>query len=420
MVHTIFVILFSAGITQNSWGKSYQFQELFSLLEESNLDIKIAQESQKLAVAQREESKSTIYPSVRMEASFVEVEKRSSFGTSSGDRTLENVRLVGQQRLFRGFGEYYELDRLEYLKNMQNRRLESARREVHRVIIDMSSEVWWQKSRLKRQLELVNLSEEREKTIRQRVRVGRSRSSEHLNALSQFASAKAQLSQIKQSLFTALLNLRNVTLIEDLTDLEEPNVESLIENPTLKTNELKLEELAVHPSLLAFDQQILSNEQEIKINNAYHFPQIDFRANYYGKRADVSFEGSDWDIGLFITWPLFEGNIVSARKQQVYARRNQAILQKKQQQIILEQTSSRESNSFVNATQALLDSQKSAELQKNSYHYIKKEYLQGLANQLEVNQSMNIYIQNLLFVDEARIQVIRSYYQFHAMRGKLP
>jgi outer membrane protein TolC len=412
MVQKIIFIIAICVASANS--KTYDLKQLLDHISSEGIDVKIAKESATIAEAQKDESKSTIYPSLRLESSFVKVDQRASFGTGRADRTIENVRFVAQQRLFRGLGEFHELDRLEHLKNMQNRRLDAAKREVHRVIIDMCSEVWWQQARLKRQLELVSLSKDRESVLKQRVNIGRSRPSELLNAQSQKSSSEAQLFQIKQSLEGALINLKNVTLIDDIAEVTLPEVAT-----TATSTPLNLSELGEHPSMLAADDEIHAWEKQIKVNNAYHWPQIDLRANAFAKRADVSFEGSDWDLGVFITWPLFEGQIVSARNRQVYAQKNQAVLQKERQKRQLLQISDTQSAAYQNATKSLVEAKKSADLQKTSYDYIKREYIQGLANQLEVNQSMNLYIQGLLLVDESQIQVVRSYYQSLAIKGTL-
>jgi outer membrane protein TolC len=227
----------------------------------------------------------------------------------------------------------------------------------------------------------------------------------------------AQMGLIQQSYDAAIISLKNYSQIDDLTDLNEPTLLPQIEDSQMENNK---QDIDLHPGLLSLEHQIDSYKQEIKVNRAYNFPQIDVRGNYYGKRADVSFEGSNWDIGIFISWPLFEGNIVHARNAQVYAKRNQAILQKSQRKNLLHQNSEIQTKSFLNAKVALAEATKSASLQKSSYELLKKDYQLGLANNLEVNQSLNLYIQNLLLIDQSKINLVRSVFQYYAILGRTP
>ncbi|MDH4469275.1 MAG: TolC family protein [Bacteriovoracaceae bacterium] len=414
--HVLLLLLFFFDLPRG-FSKSYELKELIEKAKSLNLDILVAEMSSKITHAQKEEAKSSIYPTLRLESSFVEVEKRTAFGSGNPDRTLENVRLVANQRIFRGLGEFHELGRLGQLEEAQKQFYESTKRDVATSLLDFVAEVMWQKARLKRQKELLELSKEREATLDARVRIGKSRQSELLNAKSQTSSVLAQMAPIQQALDSAIISLKNFSQVEDLTDIEEPKVLPKIEDQQVG---LDAKELDLHPGLLSLEHQIAAFEQESKVNKAYHFPQIDVRANIYGKRADVSFEGSDWDIGLFITWPLFEGNIVAARNQQVYARRNQSLLQKSRQRNLLHQNADIQSKSFLNAKIAFAEASKSASLQKSSYESLKKDYQLGLANNLEVNQSLNLYIQNLLLIDQAKISLVKSVFQYYALLGRTP
>lgn len=403
-------------LTSNLHATTFELRDLLEKVQMQNLDVLIEEENSLKLKGQKREFSSSLYPSVSMEASFVEVEKRYS---NNSDRTLENVKLVAQQSLFRGFGEYRELSRLNHQQKSQEQKISSLKRQVTHSLLELIAQFWWYKARLARQKELYELSTARERLLTSRVSVGKSRKSDLLNAKSQTSQVLSQMAPMEQELSAARQSLQKYLQLSELDDVRLPEILQL-SSLSASQQEQDQKNLNLHPSLLALDEQIEALNQQAKVNRAYHWPQLDLKLNYYTKRSDASYAGPDWDIGLYVTVPLFEGNVVSARNQQVFAQRNQAELQKKQQRDELLFKTKVQSEAISYAKQAFEDAQKSTSLQKASYESVKNDYQYGLANNLEVNQSLNQYIQSLLLSDQAKINWIKSYYQYHTLSGRIP
>jgi outer membrane protein len=169
-------------------------------------------------------------------------------------------------------------------------------------------------------LELKRLSEERVRELRGRSSIGRSRRGELVEAEAQLLTSDSQVQQGVISLGQAEQNFEFFTKIKpsELAPLSDPPyVEGTLQN--------YLNKMRSRPDILASQQQIRVAEKQIEVAKGGHYPSLDFTGNYYFKRTGV-LATSDWDAGLAMSIPLFQGGTVQASVREAVEERRIAEL----------------------------------------------------------------------------------------------
>lgn len=266
---------------------------------------------------------------------------------------------------------------------------------------------------------LTKQSQERVSETRKRVQVGRSRRGELLQAEAQLASAEAQLANglglVKESQerFFILTGLDKNKMTFD-EKIEAPPEAASIENflqmayqrPDIKTRELRID----------------ITELDLRsAKAAQYYPSLDLASNYYfNKRNSTSFRDSKWDIGLTLTFPLFEGGATAAKVRENVQRKEQATyaLVDTKKTINLDIASRYETyHRFFDQIKAF---DKALEKAKNSYDVALQDYRLGLISNLDVLSSLNIYLDSKRNSEKTKIQATMNYKLLEAASGVLP
>jgi outer membrane protein len=261
-------------------------------------------------------------------------------------------------------------------------------------------------------------SQERADEIRKRVQIGRSRRGELLQAEAQLASVDAQSSDgigmLKQSeaRFTILTGLSK-DKISDVA-FEKP-----IEAKTLD------EYLS-----LALSREDIQNKQleiqqftgDITISKASYLPTLDLLSNYYAlkKGGSTSSRNSDWDVGLNLSIPLYEGGVTQALVKESVEKKQSAEYQllDYKKSIQVEVTSRyemyRRYNDQIKAFDLALDRS------KRSYEETLRDYRLGLVSNLDVLSSLNLYLTSKRDSERTKIQAVLNQKLLEAVSGIIP
>lgn len=262
--------------------------------------------------------------------------------------------------------------------------------------------------------EFMKLSRERVKELTERTKIGRSRRGELIEAEAQFLSAE---SQHKQGLIT-LEQARKV--FEFYTKMQAVEIGTLSDVPKVSGSlEEFVNKVRGRPDILAAQQQIRIAERQVSIAKGGHYPSLDLTSNYYLTRTGI-LATSDWDVGLAVVVPLFQGGGVNAAvKESVEGKR------------IAELTSSETLRtaerdmaiSYQNYKQTVeqLGFVKNAMIRfEEAYKLNRRDYQNGLVTNLDVLQSLSYYIDSKRTYNSLFAMAHMNYKNLEAQAGVLP
>lgn len=263
---------------------------------------------------------------------------------------------------------------------------------------------------------LKNQTEQRASEIRRRLDIGKSRRGELLQAEAQLASVEAtRLNGV------GVLNQSEVRFLI-LTGLEKKEkVASDIEAiGAVKSLKEYIELGLKREDVVNRELELQRVEGELKISKAHFMPSLDFNSNYYAYRKTNSAKDADWDVGLTLRIPLYEGGISQAKQREDFARKNVATidLENFKRNLIIEVTNRYETYKRyvdqINAYERALTSS------KQSYDETIRDYRLGLVTNLDVLTSLNLYLTNKREAEKTRYLALLNYKLLEASAGIIP
>lgn len=240
---------------------------------------------------------------------------------------------------------------------------------------------------------LVDLTSKRTNEISNRVNVGKSRLGELLSAKAQLANAKAQFINVEN-----IINEQEEKFF-NLLGVSKTNYQ-IEKKLNFEIVLLKLEEY-LNQIDKKIEIQSLFNKMdqvrvEVELAKTLNYPKIELSSNYYflNKRSSAILKNSNWDIGVNLTFPLFEGGSTDSKISEVLIKNNK-------NQLLLEDKKLFIKNEII----AKFEAVKRTILQKDflenalnlsfkSYREAEKDYRLGLISNLDLISSLNLYIDN--------------------------
>jgi outer membrane protein len=262
--------------------------------------------------------------------------------------------------------------------------------------------------------ELLKFSRERVKEISDRTAIGRSRKGELVEAQAQLHIAESQYNQALLSLGSAEENFEFLTKLKPLPVILSTSV-PVVQTPL---NEL-LSKALTRPDVMVRGQEVRVAEQQVTIAKGGHYPSLDLTSNYYFDRTGI-LETSNWDVGLALVVPFFQGGSVSSQVREAVEGKRIAELNRSETL----RTAQRDIHiSYQNLIQihAQLKALNEA-MRKSQEGYLlnKKDYQFGLVTNLDVLQSLNIYIETKRTFDGLVSAGHLNYKNLEALTGVLP
>ncbi len=254
--------------------------------------------------------RSTTLPTLTLNASFVQLNQARDFTNRGLDDTSETITLRGVQRIFSGLKEIYTLQSMNALISAENYKIKSSQLDLLSEVSRIYFQIYLQQERIKNLQELVTLSQEREDLLKQRVRIGKSRNTELRQAKVQSNLQQINLQESKMQLQNLWSDLQIVTGKK----IEIQNLEPYISS-SIKINNLDhyLNKIHQHPLLLSEEATIHSLQKEKNSWQSDYFPTINLTSNYYVQAAQNWAANPEWDFGIALSYPFFEGGLTRAR-----------------------------------------------------------------------------------------------------------
>lgn len=235
--------------------------------------------------------------------------------------------------------------------------------------------------------ELLKFSRERVKEIRERTSIGRSRRGELVEAEAQLHIAESQHQQTLISLQEAERNFEFLTNKKP----EEIIVEKKVPEVTVAVSELLLK-MKTRPDLLAAYQETKVAQQRVEIAKGGHYPQVDLTSNYYLDRTGI-LATSEWDVGVAVVIPLYQGGGVQAAVREAVEGKRIAELRSSETLRAAERDLMINYQNLQRLQTQLKSLKEALKKAEEVYRLNKKDYGYGLVTNLDVLQSLNVFIE---------------------------
>lgn len=262
--------------------------------------------------------------------------------------------------------------------------------------------------------ELYRLSEKRVKELRTRTNVGRSRKGELVQAEAQLLTAQTQLQQGKITLTQNEQSFAYYTGLK-ATDLAQL---SLLPKDPGAAPEL-IEKLHSRPDIQAAYQQVKLRDRQVSIAKGAHFPSLDLVGNYYFDRTGI-LQTSKWDASLQVNVPIFEGGRTQASVREAVENKRASELEAHQTVRAAERDLMILYQNYLE-TLTQLDTMKDAlKKAEEGYKLNERDYSYGQATNLDVLQSLNLFIETKRSYDSLQVGAHMFYKNLEASTGVLP
>lgn len=368
------------------------FQRTLARSESAVVQQVIKEQSQNILSQKR----SALLPQLDSQASLTK--QGSETPTGMTDKSNSSIRVGVRQPLFRGFTLIKDID----IAKVDFQRADLSQKQFQRLLWWAVVNVYYETiSTEKNYLNLEaqeKVFERREKEIRRRAGLGKSRPADLQITLSQKSTTHAQVLKAKNDWKVNLMTLSQMTGLEvEKMSLTRPKF------PVHTATEIKAGQVkADRPDLKAQDLAVKRAEFEVSKANGTLWPELDFAANYYPyykyESAPTGNGELRWDAGLTLSWVIdwedwtnkagtdrrLNLKIEDLKKKQVYREANEE-LERRQvyrqgvvQQLkdltealkLAEKATQLIQRDFTNGTAGLLD----IVTQQNSYFDIKRQY----------------------------------------------
>lgn len=226
----------------------------------------------------------------------------------------------------------------------------------------------------------------RVKDLRDRVRVGRSRKGELLQAESLLGSVEAESARTVRT--QAEVEERVTFLAGTSMALEFGTLPEVASVTGPLGDYLKRAEN--RPDIKAKEQELQLTEELISGAKAGHMPTVDFTSNYYLMRTGV-LKDSKWDVGLAVSLPLFAGGSVNALVKERVEKRRETILALARLRREVERDIRTLWQGSTALDQVLKDLRLVVQKSRASYEENKRDYTYGLVSNQDVLLSLNQY-----------------------------
>lgn len=348
-------------------------------------------------------------------ASFELSEKRQD-GSGSSAFTLKEVperKFVFSQPLFSGFKEFAAMAGSR--SEQHQRRQEKARAE-HLLFVDIAEAFHF----LLQHREDLNALEgirstlvERVEELRERERLGRSRTSEVVSAEAQLRRVLADLESVQGQEEIARHLLAFLIGREAAEGIADPD-SSL---PALNEEGRYLATAARRPDVVAAEDAWKVAQKQVAVSRADFWPDVDLESNYYNKRVGTAAD-VDWDVLVKVDVPLFQGGqtLGAVREATSKARQAKLTYERAQREALLDiQNVYAELRAAVERREALTGALAAAE---ESYRLQVEDYRRSLISNLDLLQELQTLQDARRDEIEARHNAKRLYWRLLAAVGE--
>ncbi len=369
------------------------------------LAVEIAKEQKSQVVA-------TALPSVTAQSNNVWREQANvgPFGEAYQHSAFLNLT----QPLFQGGSEYYAIGAARNLPQIAE--YEKQQEELR--IFALVAQAFYQTVRFQNELKVYGEQQktlqDRLQTLKNRAKIGRSKTTDVIAAQSQLARIVSEQSRVERSLVASKRNLKNLSGVDNINLLVDP-----VSATTLQLNPDWDKQVSNNPQIKANELLLKNAEKERKAAQGTFLPNVDADANYYLDRAGI-LRDSSWDVTVVARWNLFNGgnDASEVRIRRLQAAQIEARLSDIKRTLQNDFQSLKKEFYLHQKTLSQLD--EAVHLARQNYQQHLKEANRGLVSDLEALQVLEDYLQIRRTHDQQVFEAKMAYTQLQALAGELP
>ncbi|HVK61282.1 MAG TPA: TolC family protein, partial [Bdellovibrionales bacterium] len=246
----------------------------------------------------------------------------------------------------------------------------------------------------------VELTEGRIKELQRRARIGRSRTGEVLTNQSSLALQKANVQDAIDRLARARQNFAFQTGMSPISLLQTPVIpaNSASALPALENYVAKIPERSDVRSL---EMRAQAASSSTDLARAGHMPTLNLIGNGYWTK-DARDGETQWDVGLGLTIPIFEGGAVQGRVREAKSEEIEAQLNLQRQKRAAESEIAQIHASLTNTLRQITSLEEAVTSSEKNYKEQTRDYSYGLVNNLDVLQAQNTLQETRRSLDRSR------------------
>lgn len=342
---------------------------------------------QQQATVAQSRARSGLLPQFEAEAGVLRQQLDSST-TGNNEREVSSVRLGLRQPLFRGFDQLGSVRMAEKDFEISKLNLKETERLLWWTVVNTYYQILAQEIDYQNLLALEEITEKREKEIRRRTGLGRSRASDLQVTIGQKLSIHAQVQRAKTVLATSQLQLSQLTGVDAEKFKLVPVKAKTIQRQNVQKS---------RPDLKALELAVQRAYWEVTKANSTVWPELDLAANYYPyyqAKNDTRTGGNlRWDLGLTLTWTMDWEDWTNRAGAE---RRLNLKVQELQYQKL-----SRESQEYLDRRHKyyegvqlqIKDLNEAVKASEKALQLTQKDYANGTVNLLDVVSQLNLYFE---------------------------
>ena len=365
---------------------------------------------------QKERAKGSLLPLVNGFATYTRIDQPKAANGASSAFLLTKQYTVGvrlTQPLLRG-GLLGALDLANENILLAKFQKEATELNLYQLVINSYYNLKIAQVDVQNLQKLLAFSKDRVNEIKGRANIGRSRRGELVEAEAQWHASESQYQNGLVQLQQIEENFRFLTRLEpapipELSTL--PNVEGSVE--------AYLAKLKSRPDIQAQRQTVKAAENQITIAKGSHYPSVDLIGNYYIDRTGI-LATSEWDAGVQISVPFYQGGTVTAATREAVANKRIAELTTDETIRAAERELSILFQNYKQLQSQLTASKQAVEKSEEAYKLNKRDFSNGIVTNLDVLLSLNTYIQNKRSYDTLYAMAHMTYNNLEAATGVLP
>ncbi len=394
---------------------SVSLEEAFISAKKNMETIKRADAELSQADARKKVARSAFLPTISFEATDTRIDQ-PNLGNVNSAFLLTHQYSVGmrlRQPLIRGgVLSGFQLRDEEFL--LAQFQKDFSHISLYQLLINSFYSLYQAQVDLENLEKLQKLSSDRLKEIQSLARVGRSRQGEVVQAETQLLTAKAQYEKGLQTLREAQENFAFYTGEKEAKLTKGGNLPKSLQDFAFYSDKLNS-----RPDILALNQQLRVAGKQVDVIKGGHLPTVDLVGNYYFDRTGI-LQTAKWDVGVQVSMPIFQGgSVVSQVKEATEAKRvaelsaSEQLRQSKTNLAIFYQNYGQIKTQLETLKNALKKAEEAYQLNQKDYRY-------GQVTNLEVLQSLNLFIDTKRSYDSLDILAHMTYKNLEASAGVLP
>ncbi|MEK6646541.1 MAG: TolC family protein [Candidatus Firestonebacteria bacterium] len=250
--------------------------------------------------------------------------------------------------------------------------------------------------------------------LQKRESIGKTKKSEVLMAQSQLVILQSELKAVEGKLIIAREQFAFVTGLNHNTTIN--NTETF---PELKNFEYYLEIVKKRPDVEVLNTNLIIAGENVNKEKAGHLPSLNLIGDGYPLRTG-SMSGVNWDIGLALTFTIFEGGNIGARVKEAIDKEKEAelLLSRKNRQVETEVRIAYQN--LINLREQIKTLELALVITEKNYHEQKKDYSFSLVTNLDVLQALNSFQSTKRSLDRIRIEVMYAWANLMVSIGQIP